>query len=179
MAKNPNKTKTPYSGTLSESQSIQLRQSLKAMGYRVYSEYLSSLGWKDIRLTVLERDGGLCSMPSCHRRATQVHHTDYSLETMCGYDLSKLHSICRHCHEKIHDIDSIIPKSPRKQKQQRSRGFKETVRKCRCCTEGKLLNHHRICSSCMKTYEAVSQIIGSRNTSVAQGRSYSMKQPAG
>lgn len=61
-----------------------------------YAEYLKSPLWAKIRRRVLKRDGQACR--SCGRRATQVHHGEYTPGTMSGSDLTMLFAICGPCH---------------------------------------------------------------------------------
>lgn len=72
--------------------------SLKALQPQMnrYTDYLQTEQWKRIRARVLKRDGRKCR--SCGRRASQVHHGDYSARTMSGADLSMLFSLCGTCH---------------------------------------------------------------------------------
>ena len=69
-----------------------------------YNEFLQSDVWHQMRARVLARDQNLCqaALQGCLRRATQVHHTSYSLHNALGcqpaYDLV---AICVPCHEKI------------------------------------------------------------------------------
>lgn len=71
---------------------------LAEMGYGGYSAYLASPQWKSIRRRIL-RDHPRCRR--CSGAATQVHHTDYTRDTLAGECLSALVPICRDCHERI------------------------------------------------------------------------------
>lgn len=64
-----------------------------------YSEYLQSDLWNAIRGCVLLRDKNECY--GCGKRATQVHHRNYSEETMRGRDVSGLVAVCGACHRWI------------------------------------------------------------------------------
>ncbi len=70
---------------------------LYSLGFNTYENYLNSELWGTIRTRVFERDGHKCI--SCHSWATQVHHTNYSKDTMTGQDISGLISVCRNCHK--------------------------------------------------------------------------------
>lgn len=69
----------------------------KSLGFSTYAEYLDSALWRDIRFRVF-RANQHCR---CGKPATEVHHSDYSLETMQGFAMENLHSICRDCHQSI------------------------------------------------------------------------------
>lgn len=74
-------------------------KTLKSMGYKTYDLYLSSRVWWYIRQRVMTRDRGMCQI--CPRKATVVHHLNYSLTTLSGNDDDGLISLCGHCHGKI------------------------------------------------------------------------------
>ena len=69
---------------------------LGALGFGSYDEYLTSPLWRDIRLRKLKEDGHCygCGRPGCW----QVHHADYSRETLLGESLIGLRTICDGCH---------------------------------------------------------------------------------
>lgn len=69
---------------------------LMNMGYQSYSEYLSSDTWSSIRKEVLEKRPS-CEL--CSRRATQVHHAKYTLNSLQRCDSVLLVSICHPCHQ--------------------------------------------------------------------------------
>ena len=73
-----------------------------------YDKYLASPEWLARRHAVLKRDGHLCQ--GCLRNtATQVHHLTY--ERVGGEMLFDLVSVCKACHEKIHE--KLSTASPR------------------------------------------------------------------
>ena len=69
-------------------------------GVSTYQDYLHTDLWKEIRARVLKRDRRICQV--CKKRASTVHHRSYSLKTLRGKDISKLISLCRKCHKKVH-----------------------------------------------------------------------------
>jgi hypothetical protein len=69
---------------------------LRAIGFGSYAEYLNSRLWARIRHRVLKkRKTCVC----CGEPANEVHHKDYSLETMKGERLSGLSPLCSTCHD--------------------------------------------------------------------------------
>ena len=75
-------------------------QILKSMGFTFYNDYLDSDLWGEIRKEVFAVQGQACIR--CGRKATQVHHSDYSEATLRGDDLSKLMPACSRCHKLAH-----------------------------------------------------------------------------
>lgn len=63
-----------------------------------YYEYLKSDKWKKLRESILRRDNELCI---CGAKATEVHHKTYA-RLFCELP-SDLVSLCRHCHQDVHD----------------------------------------------------------------------------
>ena len=63
-----------------------------------YHEYLKSDRWQHLRRSVLRRDNELCI---CGAKATEVHHKTY--ERLGNEPLSDLVSLCRNCHQNVHD----------------------------------------------------------------------------
>ena len=63
-----------------------------------YYEYLKSDEWKKLRKSVLRRDNELCI---CGGKATEVHHKTYA--RVGNEPLSDLVSLCRNCHQNVHD----------------------------------------------------------------------------
>jgi len=61
--------------------------------------YLNSAKWKNKRQQVLNRDNYACQ--SCGSIATEVHHLHY--RNFGNEPLDELISLCRECHEKIHE----------------------------------------------------------------------------
>lgn len=67
-----------------------------------YDTYLKSPEWQRKRVKVLERDSYLCQ--AClSRKATDAHHLTY--KHFKNEPLFELISVCRPCHEKIHNIE--------------------------------------------------------------------------
>lgn len=67
-----------------------------------YVDYLKTPDWAQKRAKVLERDAWRCQ--AClEAKAVQVHHRRYAknLEDQPLFDLI---SVCRPCHEKIHEV---------------------------------------------------------------------------
>lgn len=70
---------------------------LEKVGFDSYKSYLESNTWHQIRSKILE-DNTLCVC--CKSRlATQVHHLDYSYETIIGEKLDGLIPVCKSCHQ--------------------------------------------------------------------------------
>lgn len=63
--------------------------------------YLKSDEWRRKRELVLNRDNWECV--HCGAPATQVHHTKYSKRRIGNEPIEWLESVCRECHEGIHD----------------------------------------------------------------------------
>ncbi len=63
-----------------------------------YYEYIKSDEWKKLRKSVLRRDNELCI---CGGKATEVHHKTYA--RLGNEPLSDLVSLCRNCHQNVHD----------------------------------------------------------------------------
>lgn len=70
---------------------------LSDLGFLSYEEYLASPLWQGIRLRKLKEDNHCwgCGRPGCW----QVHHADYSRETLLGESLMGLRTICDRCHK--------------------------------------------------------------------------------
>lgn len=70
---------------------------LGALGFGSYDEYLASPLWRDIRLRKLKEGNHCygCGSGPCW----QVHHADYSRETLLGESLTGLRTICEKCHK--------------------------------------------------------------------------------
>ncbi len=66
-----------------------------------HRDYLKSKRWKEIRMSVLNRDCFICQ--DCGKNAKDVHHTDYNY---LGTDQEEEFciSLCRKCHAKRHNI---------------------------------------------------------------------------
>ena len=67
-----------------------------------YNEYLQSEYWKHVKIKVLKRDHYHCV--KCRRKSNlNIHHLTYQNR---GNELKHLHdliTLCRKCHEKIHN----------------------------------------------------------------------------
>lgn len=63
--------------------------------------YLKSDAWKRKRYVVLKRDNWKCV--HCGNRATQVHHKRYARKRIGKEPIKWLESVCRPCHEFIHN----------------------------------------------------------------------------
>jgi len=66
-----------------------------------YNKYLLSEDWKRKRYLVLKRDNWRCVY--CGQPATQVHHKKYSKRNLGKEPLIWLVSVCKPCHETIHN----------------------------------------------------------------------------
>lgn len=83
---------------------------LKKLGFKSYAEYLRSKTWKTIKSVVRQLRGKFCSC--CHRLGPQIHHTDYSAETLSGKKLTSLYPICDKCHTEIERMDDGTKSTP-------------------------------------------------------------------
>lgn len=81
----------------------QRSRNLAKAGFPSYHDYLASKLWRIIRAAVLFRDNRKCY--KCQGKATQVHHTTYSVKTLLGWRLSKLLSVCDSCHRDAEFVD--------------------------------------------------------------------------
>lgn len=73
-----------------------------------YDAYLASDRWRAKRARRLEIDRYRCTamLDGCTGQATEVHHTTYE---HCGDEpMFDLRSVCRACHERIHEIEDTI-----------------------------------------------------------------------
>ena len=78
------------------------------MGFASYGEYLKSPLWADVRWRVYAAKGRMCLVCK-ERRATQIHHRQYDIETLKGETLNYLVPICRQCHKAEHGIEPREP----------------------------------------------------------------------
>lgn len=70
-----------------------------------YYAYLKSEKWKAKRIKVLHRDKYICQ--AClTNTATDVHHLTY--KHIYNEPMFDLVSICRPCHEKLHDLENDV-----------------------------------------------------------------------
>ncbi len=65
-----------------------------------YKDYLQSDAWQRKRYVVFRRDNWQCVY--CGERATQVHHKKYAKYNIGKEPIDWLVSICKNCHEQIH-----------------------------------------------------------------------------
>lgn len=63
--------------------------------------YLASIKWNTIRLQVLKRDNYTCRKCNATDIPLEVHHITY--ERFENEQLSDLVSVCRECHQSIHN----------------------------------------------------------------------------
>jgi 5-methylcytosine-specific restriction endonuclease McrA len=63
--------------------------------------YLKSDEWQRKRYVVLRRDNWCCVY--CGERATEVHHKKYAKYNIGREPIKWLVSVCKNCHESIHD----------------------------------------------------------------------------
>lgn len=75
------------------------------IGFESYKDYLNSELWREIRKNVLSSSRYKCGICNCG--ANQVHHIDYSQDTLLGKDLSHLISVCPKCHKGVEFIDGV------------------------------------------------------------------------
>jgi len=82
---------------------VQARLASREERQRAYHQWLlHSPDWRDLRQRVLIRDNRLCQ--ACLLRpATDVHHLTYELGWLPP--AWELRSVCRACHERMHDWD--------------------------------------------------------------------------
>lgn len=77
----------------------------KTKNEKYYQEvYLKSDEWKTKRLLILNRDDFKCRC--CNEKASEVHHIDYN--SIYKEDFNILISVCRSCHEKIHNNGNVF-----------------------------------------------------------------------
>lgn len=68
---------------------------------KLYTQYLQSKEWKELRKSVLARDNNQCLL--CSMKANHVHHVSYGHFVKHGYSLRiECGSLCKKCHRKIH-----------------------------------------------------------------------------
>ena len=66
-----------------------------------YNAYLQSKEWREFRQTVFKRDSGKCLL--CGEKANHVHHVSYGFFIKYGNSKRlECASLCKSCHEKIH-----------------------------------------------------------------------------
>lgn len=70
--------------------------------YRQWKQqYLKSPEWKALKSKVLNRDNYTCQSCNSNGIPLEVHHITY--QTFGNENLSDLVSLCRNCHQSIHD----------------------------------------------------------------------------
>lgn len=70
--------------------------------YRQWKQqYLKSLEWKALKSKVLNRDNYTCQSCNTNGISLEVHHITY--QNFGNEDLADLVSLCRNCHQAIHD----------------------------------------------------------------------------
>lgn len=106
------------------------QQVLKYMGFATYDSYLESRTWDEIRRRILTRDRRKCQR--CGGRASQVHHRNYSLDTLSGDNDAGLTSLCGHCHLDIEFDGDRKQAGAEVQRLDRLRGIKCKRAKKRC-----------------------------------------------
>lgn len=72
---------------------------LAVMGYASYADYLASDLWGSVKRRAWAAHGRACRL--CKYKATELHHTDYTRQTLTGKDLSGLVPVCRRCYESL------------------------------------------------------------------------------
>lgn len=79
-----------------------LQKFYRAGWWSAYNAYLASDHWRQIRETVLYRDGYMCQLNlfGCTQAASQVHHLTY--ERVTRERMSDLTSVCNNCHKQQH-----------------------------------------------------------------------------
>jgi hypothetical protein len=87
----------------------------RELGFNSYDDYLASPLWRGIRQRVYDLRGRVCL--KCKKRpGTQIHHTDYELETMRGERIDTLEPICGECHQREHGLDGRKNPKPHRPK---------------------------------------------------------------
>jgi len=71
--------------------------------YDDYYEFIKSKTWYEIRKPVLKRDKNKCV--HCGNKARHVHHKWYT-RPFGKEKLKQLESVCRKCHQTIHDLEN-------------------------------------------------------------------------
>ena len=80
---------------------------IQSLGFPSYYIYLKSELWGRIRRKVFAKKGRRCIM--CSLRATQVHHSSYTIENIRGESTNGLHPVCDDCHGLLHlDGDKLV-----------------------------------------------------------------------
>lgn len=74
---------------------------LKNLKYKSYKDFLQSTYWKEVRAMVLKRDENKCGCGA--KFNLQIHHLTYRNHLNEKSHLEDLITVCRKCHEKIHN----------------------------------------------------------------------------
>lgn len=75
---------------------VQRDEVLRSLGFADYGSYLESRLWSRIRERALKiRSTCAC----CNEPATDVHHRNYSADTLTGKNIGALTPLCRTCHD--------------------------------------------------------------------------------
>lgn len=81
------------------------RETLTALGFSTYEEYLQSPHWKYLSELIYEHYGQKCLCCGARVRL-EIHHLTY--ERIGRERLSDLRVVCRFHHELIHKLDKFI-----------------------------------------------------------------------
>lgn len=77
----------------------QRNELLSKLGYRDYTQYLSSNLWKEIYLRVMLDRGNRCIL--CNNQTNILHHISYRRSVLLGEDDSFIVPLCNSCHMRI------------------------------------------------------------------------------
>lgn len=154
---------------------------LKSIGFGCYADYLASPLWASIRSRVYASKGRMC-LDCKMRRATQIHHRQYDLETLKGDTLNYLVPICRQCHRAEHGLETpqtvapiVIPWNPqnyrvrKKNKATKAVGTPKTARK-----QGKLSRQqkHWAATASMRPPQTVACTVCRKECKTPAGRAW-------
>jgi hypothetical protein len=160
----------------------QFTDDLQAIGFGSYTDYLKSPLWASIRSRVYASKGRMC-LGCKTRRATQIHHRQYDLDTLKGDTLNYLIPICRQCHRAEHGLEPtrqvapiVIPWNPnqrcpskrkgkasggtKKARQQYNAGRKQQKRAARRAAQNECMTRPKqvVCKECRKTVKLPAEI---------------------
>lgn len=141
----------------------QLRNAiLSDLGFFSYQAYLLSKQWQNIRKKSLEKFDGKCFI--CSQKATEVHHSDYTIGNLSGKTIEDLWPVCRTCHERLEfdingnrrNLDDVVRdlKWYIKRKSSVNKGYC-----CKCNKKIKKLKNRnqKYCITCRTKYSIGSQ----------------------
>lgn len=78
----------------------------QASWWAQYAIYLASPEWRELRIRVMQRHGGMCAV--CRKRtAAQAHHQTY--ERVGHEDANDLVPVCMECHRELHPQRFSVP----------------------------------------------------------------------